>query len=49
MFELRKLFVLLLKSKRKAINPNNSLRVLRNCSKYNVNNFNQEVSVNISK
>jgi len=40
--ELRKLFALMLKSKRKAINPNPTLRCLRNCSKYDVDTFNQE-------
>jgi hypothetical protein len=40
--ELRKLFALMLKSKRKAINPNATLRCLRNCSKYDVYTFNQE-------
>jgi hypothetical protein len=39
--ELRKLFALMLKSRRKAMNPNFSLKYLRQCSKYNVN-FNQE-------
>ncbi len=32
----------MLKSKRKAINPNPTLRCLRNCSKYDVDTFNQE-------
>ena len=32
----------MLKSKRKAINPNPTLRCLRNCSKYDVETFNQE-------
>jgi ubiquitin carboxyl-terminal hydrolase 25/28 len=40
--ELRKLFALMLKSKRKAINPNLTLRYLTNCSKYDVETFNQE-------
>jgi hypothetical protein len=40
--ELRKLFSLMLKSKRKAINPSQTLRCLRNCSKYDVDTFNQE-------
>ena len=40
--ELRKLFALMYKSKRRAINPNNTLRFLRNCSKYDVETFNQE-------
>lgn len=40
--ELRKLFALMYKSKRRAINPNNTLRFLRNCSKYDVDTFNQE-------
>lgn len=40
--ELRKLFTLMLKSKRKSINPNPTLRCLRNCSKYDVELFNQE-------
>lgn len=40
--ELRKLFALMLKSRRKAINPSQTLRCLRNCSKYDVETFNQE-------
>jgi hypothetical protein len=40
--ELRKLFGFMLKSKRKAINPSLTLRYLRNCSKFDVDNFNQE-------
>lgn len=40
--ELRKLFALMYKSKRRAINPNATLRFLRNCSKYDVETFNQE-------
>jgi hypothetical protein len=40
--ELRKLFALMLKSKRKSINPNLTLRCLRSCSKYDVDTFNQE-------
>ncbi len=40
--ELRKLFALMLKSKRRAINPNSTLRYLTNCSKYDVETFNQE-------
>ena len=32
----------MLKSKRKAINPNPTLRCLRSCSKYDVDTFNQE-------
>lgn len=40
--ELRKLFALMLKSKRKAINPNPTLRCLKSCSKYDSELFNQE-------
>jgi ubiquitin carboxyl-terminal hydrolase 25 len=40
--ELRKLFALMLKSKRKSINPNPTLRCLKNCSKYDSELFNQE-------
>lgn len=40
--ELRKLFTLMLRSKRKSINPNPTLKCLRNCSKYDVDLFNQE-------
>ena len=40
--ELRKLFALMLRSKRKSINPNPTLRCLRNCSKYDAELFNQE-------
>ena len=40
--ELRKLFALMLKSKRKSINPNPTLRCLRKCSKYDAELFNQE-------
>ena len=40
--ELRKLFVLMLSSKRKTINPNPTLRCLTNCSKFDVELFNQE-------
>ncbi len=40
--ELRKLFALMLKSKRKSINPNPTLRCLKACSKYDSELFNQE-------
>lgn len=40
--ELRKLFALMLKSRRKSINPSSTLLCLRNCSKYDVEMFNQE-------
>lgn len=40
--ELRKLFALMLKSRRKTINPSATLLCLRNCSKYDVEMFNQE-------
>ena len=40
--ELRKLFALMLKSKRRSINPNQTLRCLRNCSKYDADTFTQE-------
>ena len=40
--ELRKLFTLMLKSKRKSINPNQTLRFLGLCSRYDVFTFNQE-------
>lgn len=40
--ELRKLFALMLRSKRKSINPSQTLKCLRNCSKYDVDTFNQE-------
>lgn len=40
--ELRKLFALMLKSNRKVINPSQTLKCLKNCSKYDVELFNQE-------
>ncbi|CAF0707342.1 unnamed protein product [Brachionus calyciflorus] len=40
--ELRKLFALMLRSKRKIINPNPTLKCLKNCSKYDSELFNQE-------
>lgn len=40
--ELRKLFALMLKSRRKTINPSTTLLCLRNCSKFDVEMFNQE-------
>lgn len=40
--ELRKLFALMLKSRRRTINPSPTLLCLRNCSKYDVEMFNQE-------
>ena len=39
---MRKLFALMLRSKRKSINPNPTLRCLKNCSKYDSELFNQE-------
>ena len=42
MSELRKLFALMLSSKRRSINPNPTLKLLRNCSKYDADLFNQE-------
>lgn len=40
--ELRKLFALMLRSKRRTLNPSQTLKCLRNCSKYDVDTFNQE-------
>lgn len=40
--ELRKLFALMSQSKRRAINPNATLRCLKTCSRYDVETFNQE-------
>jgi hypothetical protein len=40
--ELRKLFALMLRSNRKEINPSKALKLLRNCSKYDVEAYSQE-------
>ena len=40
--ELRKLFAFMQSSRRRAINPNQTLRLLCSCSKYDVDTFNQE-------
>lgn len=40
--ELRKLFALMLKSKRRIINPNQTLKCLKNCSKFDCEMSNQE-------
>jgi hypothetical protein len=40
--ELRRLFALMLRSKRRSINPSQTLKLLKTCSKFDADTFNQE-------